>query len=101
MFGAVLSFFIVFLLFRLAFVWVFISGMAGTPSELIRAFWIGMRFDLRLACFILLPLGLALMVPIFNPMTHSLSCICRGNRFGIGVISTFTFVHLNNDLELI
>jgi len=70
MFGAVLSFFIVFLLFRLAFVWVFISGMAGTPSELIRAFWIGMRFDLRLACFILLPLGLALMVPIFNPMTH-------------------------------
>ena len=70
MFGAVLSFFIVFILFRLAFVWVFISGMAGTPSELIRAFWIGTRFDLRLACFILLPLGLALMVPIFNPMTH-------------------------------
>ena len=45
--------------------------MTGTPSELIRAFWIGMRFDLRLACFILLPLGLAFMIPVINPMTQS------------------------------
>ena len=45
--------------------------MTGTHSELIRAFWIGMRFDLRLACFILLPLGLAFMIPVINPMTQS------------------------------
>ena len=45
--------------------------MTGTHSELIHAFWIGMRFDLRLACFILLPLGLAFMIPVINPMTQS------------------------------
>ena len=70
-FGSVLSFLTLFLLFRLAFILVFKSGMTGTPSELIRAFWIGMRFDLRLACFILLPLGLAFMIPVINPMTQS------------------------------
>ena len=46
--------------------------MTGPYSELLKAFWIGVRFDLRLACIIILPLAFIFMIPILNPLNNFL-----------------------------
>ncbi len=67
-FGTALSYFALFVFFRLLFVGLFIQEMQGTADELIQALWVGIRFDLRLAFFILVPIGLFFMVPVINPL---------------------------------
>ena len=46
--------------------------MTGPYSELLKAFWVGVRFDLRLACIIILPLAFIFMIPILNPLNNFL-----------------------------
>ncbi|MEA1881019.1 MAG: sulfatase-like hydrolase/transferase [Candidatus Marinimicrobia bacterium] len=72
-FGSVLSFLGLFVFFRLFFVVLFFQEMQGTANELIRALWVGLRFDLRLAVFILVPVGLFFMIPFINPLRMGIS----------------------------
>jgi len=72
-FGSVLSFLGLFVFFRLFFVVLFFGEMDGTGAELIRALWVGVRFDLRLAVFIIVPVGLFFMIPFMNPMRSVIS----------------------------
>ena len=60
-----------FVIFRLAFVLLFIHNKTGDLSDLLQALWIGSRFDLRLACLILIPIVIAFLIPIYNPLNHS------------------------------
>ena len=46
--------------------------MTGPYSELLKAFWVGVRFDLRLACIIILPLAFIFMIPVLNPLNNFL-----------------------------
>jgi phosphoglycerol transferase MdoB-like AlkP superfamily enzyme len=55
------------------FVALFFGEMDGTGAELIRALWVGVRFDLRLAVFILVPVGLLFMIPFINPLRMAIS----------------------------
>ncbi|MDP7336858.1 MAG: hypothetical protein QF648_03315, partial [Candidatus Marinimicrobia bacterium] len=52
---------------------LFFGEMDGTGAELIRALWVGVRFDLRLAVFILVPVGLLFMIPFINPLRMAIS----------------------------
>ena len=47
--------------------------MDGPATELIRALWVGVRFDLRLAVFIIVPVGLFFMIPFINPLRTAIS----------------------------
>ena len=67
---SILSFFGLFLFFRLLFIASFYQGMVADFSDLIWALWVGIRFDLRLACMIILPIGFLFLIPILNP-THN------------------------------
>jgi len=67
-FGSVLSLLALFVFFRLFFVAFFFQGFDGSIVELIRALWVGLRFDLRLAVFILVPVGFFFMIPFINPL---------------------------------
>jgi len=67
-FGAALSFFALFVFFRLLFVGLFVQEITGTSEELMRALWVGFRFDLRLAFFLFVPIGLLFMIPVINPL---------------------------------
>ena len=69
-FFSVLSFFSLFLFFRLLFIASFHHGMVGDFGDLIWALWVGIRFDLRLACMIILPICFLFLIPILNP-THN------------------------------
>ena len=60
-----------FVIFRLAFVLLFIHNKTGDLSDLLYALWIGSRFDFRLACLILIPIVIAFLIPIYNPLNHS------------------------------
>jgi len=60
-----------FVIFRLAFVLLFIHNKTGDLSDLLQALWIGSRFDFRLACLILIPIVIAFLIPIYNPLNHS------------------------------
>ena len=62
---------LLFVIFRLAFVLLFIHNKTGDLSDLLQALWIGSRFDLRLACLILIPIVIAFLIPIYNPLNHS------------------------------
>ncbi len=59
----------VFFLFRLIFMFSFISGMTGSWDELFQALWVGFRFDLRLAVLITLPIIWAFIMPSWNLLT--------------------------------
>ena len=65
-FGLVLKLMAVFFIFRIIFVLAFIDSMIGGLSELMNALWVGIRFDLRLAVLIVLPVGLMLLIPVVN-----------------------------------
>ena len=60
--------FTAFMIFRFAFVLLFISNKSSDYNDLLNALWIGLRFDLRLACFILIPIIIAFLIPVFNPL---------------------------------
>jgi len=45
--------------------------MIASYSELLEALWIGVRFDLRLACLVVLPIAFIFLIPILNPI-HNL-----------------------------
>ena len=62
---------LLFVIFRLAFVLLFIHNKTGDLSDLLQALWIGSRFDFRLACLILIPIVIAFLIPIYNPLNHS------------------------------
>ena len=69
----------IFFLFRLIFILSFLSGMTGSWKELIQAVWVGLRFDLRLAVLIVLPIIWAFLIPYWNllkvPILQKLSQI--------------------------
>ena len=46
------------------------AGMTSSFGELAKAIWIGSRFDLRLAVLIIMPIMLALLIPIWNPLRN-------------------------------
>src|SRR5699024_5009579 len=58
-----LSFFAALLLLRIGFYWYFLSGTDAQAEQLWKAFGIGVRFDLRMALFLALPLGLISLLP--------------------------------------
>jgi hypothetical protein len=62
-----------FVFFRVFFVVFFFGELDGPATELIRALWVGVRFDLRLAVFIIVPVGLFFMIPFMNPMRSVIS----------------------------
>ena len=72
-FGSVLSFLGLFVFFRVFFVVFFFGELDGPATELIRALWVGVRFDLRLAVFIVVPVGLFFMIPFINPLRTAIS----------------------------
>jgi phosphoglycerol transferase MdoB-like AlkP superfamily enzyme len=60
--------FAVFAVFRLAFWAAFHETLAGASwGDLIKAFYLGSKFDLRLALLLLLPLALLGWIPFFDP----------------------------------
>ena len=63
--------FTTFMIFRFAFILLFISNKSTDSNDLLNALWIGLRFDLRLACFILIPIMIAFLIPVFNPLNQS------------------------------
>ena len=71
-FFSTLSFFALFLVFRILFIAIFSNQMVGDFSDLAWAFWVGIRFDLRLASLIIFPITLLFIVPIVNPMHNPL-----------------------------
>ena len=72
-FGSILSFLALFVFFRVFFVVFFFGELDGPATELIRALWVGVRFDLRLAVFIVAPVGLFFMIPFINPLRTAIS----------------------------
>ena len=64
--------FLVFVLLRLAFAGAFQPLAAGASAgELLQAFWIGVKFDLRLAVLVSAPAALFGLIPILNPVLRS------------------------------
>jgi len=69
--------FAVFAVFRLAFWIAFHETLAGASAgDLARAFYLGSKFDLRLALLLLLPLAVLGWIPLFDPARR------RGARTG-------------------
>jgi phosphoglycerol transferase MdoB-like AlkP superfamily enzyme len=67
--GAALVLLTVLALHRLWFLLSFRGTSAAAPaSDLARAIWIGLRFDLRLTALLLAPIALASLLPRVNPM---------------------------------
>ncbi|HBN45081.1 MAG TPA: sulfatase, partial [Candidatus Marinimicrobia bacterium] len=65
--GAVSLSWLFFILFRIVFFYTFNDPVADvSASDLTRAFWMGVRFDLRLAILISLPLLVLTMIPVLN-----------------------------------
>ncbi len=59
---------VVFAVFRVAFWIAFHDALAGASwGDLIKAFYLGSKFDLRLALLFLLPLALLGRIPLFDP----------------------------------
>ena len=44
--------------------------MTSPSGELAKSIWIGSRFDLRLAVLIIIPIMLALLIPVWNPLRN-------------------------------
>ena len=71
LFFTILCFFALFIFFRILFFLLFYETMTASYRELLEAFWIGVRFDLRLACLVVLPIAFIFLIPILNPI-HNL-----------------------------
>jgi len=71
LFSNIWRLFTLFAMFRLTFILLFITNKTGNYNDLFYALWIGLRFDMRLACFILIPIVIAFLIPIYNPLNQS------------------------------
>jgi len=71
LFSNIWRLFTLFAIFRLTFILLFITNKTGNYNDLLYALWIGLRFDMRLACFILIPIVIAFLIPIYNPLNQS------------------------------
>ena len=71
LFSNIWRLFTLFAIFRLTFILLFITNKTGNYNDLFYALWIGLRFDMRLACFILIPIVIAFLIPIYNPLNQS------------------------------
>lgn len=73
LFSAIAIYWILFIILRISFYFVY-RGVSGDIefSELVKAFLMGIRFDLRLAIMISLPLILLSMIPYFNLTTSNI-----------------------------
>ena len=71
LFSNIWRLFALFAIFRLTFILLFISNKADNYNDLFNALWIGLRFDMRLASFILIPIVFAFLIPIYNPLNQS------------------------------
>jgi len=71
LFSVIVLYWILFIIFRLSFYFVY-RGVSGEFEfiELVKAFFIGIRFDLRLAIVISIPLIILSVIPFFN-LTNS------------------------------
>ena len=67
-FGLLLKLTAICFFFRLLFLLSFFHAMTGTLDEMIRALWIGLRFDLRLGVLVTIPIVLAFLIPLLNPL---------------------------------
>jgi phosphoglycerol transferase MdoB-like AlkP superfamily enzyme len=66
--GLVVINLVVFAVFRVAFWAAFHETLAGTSrGDLLKAFYLGSKFDLRLVLLLLLPLALLGWIPLFDP----------------------------------
>src|SRR5207302_1993058 len=64
--------FAVFAAFRLGFWAAFHEAFAEAPwADLVKALYLGFKFDLRLALLLLLPLALVGWIPLFDPARRS------------------------------
>jgi len=73
LFSVIVVYWILFIIFRISFYFVY-RGISGDFefSELVKAFLMGIRFDLRLAIIISLPLLLLYMIPFFILTTSNI-----------------------------
>lgn len=73
LFSAIAIYWILFIILRISFYFVY-RGVSGDTefSELVKAFLMGIRFDLRLAIMISLPLILLSIIPYFNLTTSNI-----------------------------
>jgi len=85
-----------FILFRIAFFFIF-SNIAEhvEPIDLIRAFWMGVRFDLRLAILFSFPMLILAMIPIVNLGHSSRTRLLAEWIYGIIISSTLVFYALD------
>ncbi|HMH18877.1 MAG TPA: sulfatase-like hydrolase/transferase [Burkholderiales bacterium] len=68
--------FAVFAGFRIAFWVAFHETLAGASSaDLIKAFYLGSKFDLRLVLLLLLPLAILGWIPLFDPVRRRAACL--------------------------
>jgi len=70
--------------------------MTGTYSELLKAFWVGVRFDLRLACIIVLPIAFIFIIPILNLLNNLL--LRRLSRIYLWVVTITVILFYTFDL---
>jgi len=92
LFGTVVWTWFLFILFRIVFFFTF-SNSAGdvSSSDINRAFWMGIRFDLRLSILISLPLLILAMVPIINLGRSFRTRLFGKWIYGIGIVSSIIF----------
>ncbi|HIA23666.1 MAG TPA: hypothetical protein EYN76_04595, partial [Candidatus Marinimicrobia bacterium] len=83
---------LLFVLFRIVFFYIFKNTVADVSSaDITRAFWMGVRFDLRLSILISLPLLILTMVPVINMGRSSRTRLAGKWIYGILIISTVVF----------
>ena len=90
--GAVGLTWFLFVLFRILFFYIFKNTAADASSaDITRAFWMGVRFDLRLSILISLPLLILTMVPVINMGRSSRTRLAGKWIYGILIIGTVVF----------
>ncbi len=83
---------LLFVLFRIIFFYTFSSTtVAVNPADITRAFWMGVRFDLRLAILISLPLLVLSMVPVINMVRSSRTQFAGKWIYGVLIASHVVF----------
>lgn len=90
-FGLIIKLTALFFTLRLVFIFSFITGMTGSSSELVRAIWVGSRFDLRLAVLINIPIIFAFLIPRWNPLRNLFLQRLSLTYLGIALSALFIF----------
>lgn len=87
----VLVFFVTFTLMRAGFWQYFLGGVEASEATLMQAFSIGIRFDLRLALLLVLPLALFSFLPGSLNLRHPLGRILALSIMGMLTAATVFF----------